>query len=158
MQNSRRNSLTPDRNEAPDVISLYELAEEEQVPVYWYSMDSDLESLVAEIAPGQTAIALDPFKFQSIGDEKYKLAHELGHSLTGSLYQRNTPLDERGRNEERADRWAIEHLLPFPLLDRAVRAGYTTTAELAEYFELTQGFVEIAIAYYTGPKGLSFSE
>ena len=125
--------------------------------VYWYSMDTELESMVAEIAPGRTAIALDPFKFQSLGDEKYKLAHELGHSLTGSLYRRYTPLDERGRNERRADRWAIEHLLPFPVLDSAISAGRTRPEELAEYFELPQKFIEMAVAYYTGPRGMTFS-
>ena len=103
MQNSPRNNTETVRAEVPDVISLYELAEQRDIDVYWYSMDSDLESLVAEIVPGHTAIAIDPFKLKSLGDEKYKLAHELGHSLTGSLYRRNTPLDERGRNEQRAD-------------------------------------------------------
>ena len=156
MQNSPRNNTETVRDEAPDVISLYELAEQRDIDVYWYSMDSELESLVAEIAPGHTAIAIDPFKLKSLGDEKYKLAHELGHSLTGSLYRRNTPLDERGRNEQRADRWAIEHLLPFPALKAAVGDGCTQASELAERFDLPQPFIEMAVAYYTGPKGLTF--
>ena len=101
MQNLRR-SRESCKNEAPDVVALYELAEAAGVPVYWYSME--LESLVVETAPGETAIALDPGKLTGLGDEKYKLAHELGHSLTGALYRRNTPLDERGRCEQRADR------------------------------------------------------
>ncbi len=157
MQNSPRNNTETVRAEVPDVISLYELAEQRDIDVYWYSMDSDLESLVAEIVPGHTAIAIDPFKLKSLGDEKYKLAHELGHSLTGSLYRRNTPLDERGRNEQRADRWAIEHLLPFSALDQAIAAGHGTPSELAELFDLPQYFVEMAIAYYTGPKALTFT-
>ena len=140
------------------MVALYRLAEEEEVPVYWYSMGAELESLVVELGPGRTAIALDPGKLTSLGDEKYKLAHELGHSLTGALYRRDTPLDERGRSEQRADRWAIEHLLPFPVLEAAVLDGRTSPAELAELFELPQSFVEKAVAYYTGPKGLRFPE
>ena len=153
MQNLRR-SRESCKNEVPDVVALYELAEAAEVPVYWYSME--LESLVVETAPGETAIALDPGKLTGLGDEKYKLAHELGHSLTGALYRRNTPLDERGRCEQRADRWAIEHLLPFEALEEAVRSGRDTPAELAEYFQLPQTFVEKAVAYYLGPKGLQF--
>ena len=51
MQNSPRNNTETVRAEVPDVISLYELAEQRDIDVYWYSMDSDLESLVAEIVP-----------------------------------------------------------------------------------------------------------
>lgn len=155
MQNLRR-SRESCKNEVPDVVALYELAEAAEVPVYWYSMETELESLVVETAPGETAIALDPGKLTGLGDEKYKLAHELGHSLTGALYRRNTPLDERGRCEQRADRWAIEHLLPFEALEEAVRSGRDTPAELAEYFQLPQTLVEKAVAYYLGPKGLQF--
>ena len=154
MQNLRRNRAAVNRTDIPDLLSLYGLAEEAHIPVYWYSMESGLESLVVETAPGRTAIAIDPLKLTGLGDEKYKLAHELGHSLTGSLYRRSTPLDERGRNEQRADRWAIEHLLPFESLEAAVSTGRTRMEELADYFQLPQNFIEMAVAYYTGPKGL----
>lgn len=142
--------------ESPDVVSLYCLAEELDIPVYWYTMDSEVESLVVELAPGQTAIALDPLKFKDLPDEKYKLAHELGHSVTGALYRLDTPLDERGRSEQRADRWAIQRLLPFDTLRQAIHGGRDTPAELAEYFQLPQVLIEKAIAYYTGPLGLTF--
>lgn len=154
-QNSPGSRAATAMNDTPDVVSLYRLAEAEEVPVYWYIMDSALESVVVELSPGQTAIALDPLKFKDLGDEKYKLAHELGHSLTGSLYRRDTPLDEKGRNEQRADRWAIEHLLPFSALEAAVRDGRTRLSELAELFQLPQTLIEKAVAYYTGPCGLT---
>ncbi len=153
MQNLPTSSSKTVHN-SPDVTALYCLAEKLDVPVYWYAMDSAAESLVVEVAPGHTAIALDPLKFKDLSDEKYKLAHELGHSATGALYRLDTPLDERGRSEQRADRWAIELLLPFQLLQAAVHEGRSDLAELAEYFQLPQAFVEKAVAYYTGPKGL----
>ncbi len=153
MQNLPTSSSSSVHN-SPDVVALYTLAEKLDIPVYWYTMDSPAESLVVELAPGHTAIALDPLKFKDLPDEKYKLAHELGHSATGALYRLDTPLDERGRSEQRADRWAIELLLPFQLLQETVHQGRSDPAELAEYFQLPQDFVEKAVAYYTGPRGL----
>lgn len=137
---------------------LYHLAEEEGVPVYWYPLrDSPLESFVVELEDGGCAIAMDPLKLGSLGDEKYKLAHELGHGLTGALYCRDTPLDERGRNETRADRWAIHRLLPFEALKAALDKGITETADLAEYFQLPWSLIEKAVALYTGPEGRCFT-
>lgn len=141
-----------------NLLELYQLAQEQDVPVYCYAFrDPLLESLVVELEDGTCAIALDPLKIRSPGDEKYKLAHELGHGLTGSLYHRFTPLDERGRNEVRADRWAIRHLLPFEALQAALRAGVTGRQELAEYFDLPESLIDKAIAYYTGPAGRRLS-
>lgn len=86
---------------------------------------------------GGCAIALDPQKLRSLADEKYKLAHELGHGPDGpAFYQCLTPLDERGRCEVRADRWAIRHLLPFEALQEAIASGITDQQSLAEYFDL----------------------
>ena len=50
-----------------------------------------------------------------------------------------------------------QHLLPFSALDQALAAGHGTPSELAELFDLPQYFVEMAIAYYTGPKALTFT-
>lgn len=159
MPNSRRRSIAPMTDPRPlSVIDLYELAEQEKMDVYWYTFDDPmLESLVVELSDGSCAIALDPLKFHSLGDEKYKLAHELGHGLTGSLYLRHTPLDERGRSEQRADRWAIHKLLPFEALQEAILQGITDRQELAEYFQLPLKLINKAIDHYTGPEGRSFS-
>ena len=83
--------------------------------------------------------------------------HELMRGADLDEVLSRAPLDERGRNEQRADRWAIEHLLPFSALDQALAAGHGTPSELAELFDLPQYFVEMAIAYYTGPKALTFT-
>lgn len=157
MRNSPRSRPGDSRTESPELTELYRLAEEAAVPVFWYRLDCPAESAVVELGPGRTAIALDPLKFQGPGDEKYKLAHELGHSLTGALYRADTPLDERGRCEQRADRWAIEVLLPFGALQGALASGRRTLQELAEFFELPPALIEKAIAYYTGPKGMELA-
>ena len=49
------------------------------------------------------------------------------------------------------DKPAIQYIV-----EEAVRSGRDTLAELAEYFQLPQTFVEKAVAYSLGPKGLQF--
>ena len=58
------------------------------------------------------AIALDPWKLGSLAQETVCLAHELGHCETGSFYNQYAALDVRQRHENRADKWAIQHLIP----------------------------------------------
>lgn len=160
MQDSPRSKNAKAGTEGPlDLLDLYALAEEHSVGVYWYPLQApDLQSFVVQLEDGSCAIALDPWKLRSLGDEKYKLAHELGHGLTGALYCRDAPLDERGRNETRADRWAIHRLLPFEALQAALDQGIRSTADLAEYFQLPGDLIEKAVALYTGPEGRCFTK
>ena len=153
MRNLPMNRASSESPELPDELSLYRLADEQGVDVYWYPLGPTMESLAVELSSGEAAIAIDPGKLTGLADEKYKLAHELGHSFTGAFYCRRTPLDEKGRCEQRADRWAIEYLLPLPALKGALSTGRRTVQELAEYFDLPEPFILRAVAYYTGPKG-----
>jgi len=82
-----------------------------------------------------------------------KLAHELGHCETGAVYGRNC--ENRSRQEERANRWAIERLLPLSQIRKAVRLGDRTVSELAERFCVTEEFVEETLRYYRDARGLS---
>lgn len=134
---------------------LYQYAEEHNIDVDWRIM-STAESLSIQWTDGTCAVVMDPTRFASNADETWKLSHELGHCETGSFYNRNSALDERRRNEERADRWAIRNVLPFEDLEEAVESGARELWELAERFDLPEQMVKKAIDYYTGPCGLSF--
>ena len=150
MRNSPRSKSAEDRTDGPlDVLDLYRLAEEQNVPVYWYPLrDSPLESFVVELEDGGCAIALDPLKLQSLGDEKYKLAHELGHCETGSFYNQYAVCDIRKKHENRADRWAIRRLISEEELETAVSAGYTEICDLAEYFGVPEDFMRKAVCLH----------
>ena len=137
------------------LIALYEYAEDRGIDVDWCTMFR-AESLSVKLEDGSCAIAIDPFKIHSDADEISKLAHELGHCETDSFYCQYAPLDERGRNEARASRWAIKKLLPFGEMRAAMEAGYTELYQLAEYFEVPEDLIQQAVDYYTGPCGLSF--
>lgn len=67
---------------------------------------------------GRCYIALDPLAIGSMADGRVKLAHEIGHCVTGSFYSRSSACDVRERHEYRADKWAVHALLPRQELER----------------------------------------
>lgn len=80
---------------------------------------------------------------------KTALFHELGHCATGSFYNQNSPCDVRRRHENRADKWAIQKLIPEDALDEAVAEGHTELWDLAEHFGVTEDFMRKAVCWYT---------
>lgn len=128
------------------LINLYGIAERQHIRVDCFELPRT-ESL-SLMQQGQCYIAIDPFALQSSADECVKLAHELGHCLTGSFYNRYSSLDIRQKHENRADRWAIETLIPQKELLKAYRQGYREIWQLAEYFDSTEDFIKKAVAYY----------
>lgn len=132
-----------------NLIDLYQFAELKGHAVYWYSCkDSRIISMSVMDTDGDCAIALDPYKISTTTEEKRVLAHELGHCETGSFYNQYAACDIRQKHENRADKWAIHHLIPKDDLQKAFSAGYTTIWELAEYFDVTEEFMEKVICLY----------
>lgn len=97
---------------------------------------------------GDCYIAMDPHKIKTTADEKYKLAHDLGHCMRGAFYNRYSKLDIIGRHERRATVWAIKKLLPREELITAIKGGHGEFYDLAEYFDLPEELVREACAYY----------
>ena len=81
-------------------------------------------------------------------NEKVCLAHELGHCMTCSFYNVYSPFDIREKHEKRADKWAIQRLVPESRYKKAVRNGYDNLFSLAEYFGVTAEFMEKAVRLY----------
>ena len=130
-----------------DVLTLYREADQAGVPVYWFEMEA-AESLSIMDQDGSCAIALDPWYLRTVAEEKTKLAHELGHCKTGSFYNRWAALDVRQKHENRADKWAIQQLIPQEELDQAMSAGCREPWELAEAFGVTEGLIRKALCWY----------
>ena len=82
-------------------------------------------------------------------EERVCLAHEMGHFETMSFYNMYSPLDVRGKHERRADRWAIEKLVPKKDYVAALKNGYTELHELAEYFGVTEEFMKKVAEFYS---------
>lgn len=130
-----------------DLISLYDYAEEEGIEVYWFSL-ACAESLSYCDSEGTCFIAMDPWRLPTISDETSKLAHELGHCYTGSFYNRYATCDVRQKHENRADKWAVTHLISKDELDKALSEGHTEIWDLAERFNVTEDFMRKAVCWY----------
>lgn len=129
------------------LISLYDIAVRDNIDVYSFDLN-DCESL-SLLEDGNCYIAIDPFKIDNEADEIVKLAHELGHCMTGAFYNQYSKLDIREKHERRADKWAIKKLIPEDELRRAVKSGRESRYELAEYFNVTEDFMQKAMDYYS---------
>ena len=130
-----------------ELMALYRLAEQEDIPVDCFELRTR-EALSIMDGDGSCHIAINPLSLTDSVDEKIKLAHELGHCMTGSFYNLHAALDGRKRHENRADKWAIQRLVPKEELDAAVEAGYTDVWTLADYFGVSVEFMRKAMWWY----------
>ena len=126
---------------------LYVLAEQKNIEVIETSLPEN-GSLSVMDDSGSCYIGIDASVMDGGALETVHMAHELGHCLTGSFYNRHTRFDIRQRHENRADKWAVRQIIPLEDLDIAIAAGYTEVWQLAEYFCVTERFMEKAICLY----------
>ena len=85
---------------------------------------------------GQCFIGLNPATIRSDADERNKLAHELGHCLTGAFYNQYSSFDCRQRHENTARKWEIAYLLP------------ATAWQLSELFSVPEALIREAVCWY----------
>lgn len=130
-----------------DARALYELAEQENIEIAQFPMEEN-GSVSFAADSGRFYIGMDKGIADGSVRERVHLAHELGHCVTGSFYNRYSDFDCRQRHENRADKWAIRHLITEEALDQAVAEGYTEVWELAEHFGVTEQFMKKAICLY----------
>lgn len=127
---------------------LYRIAELNNIPVDHFVLKKR-EALSLMDLDGQCYIAIDPKKIKGDCDERSKVAHELGHCMTGSFYNQCAAVDSRRRHENSADKWAVEQLVPEDALDEAVAAGNTEIWQLAEFFGISIPLMQKAVCWYT---------
>ena len=122
---------------------LYALAEENNIPVDENCPDA-LISMSVRFSDGSKVIGMS--KTENATHSKLEcLAHEMGHCMTDSFYAGYSPFERRAKHENRANAWAVNEIIPFPGLCKAVKKGCHELWQLAEYFEVSIGFVEKAI-------------
>lgn len=126
---------------------LYTYAEQHNISVDDFSMERAI-AVSMPLGGDSYGIAMDSKKTETTIESKCYLAHEIGHCMTNSFYSKYSPFDIKQKHENKADRWAIKHLIPEEDLDIAVSKGYTTVWELAEYFDVTEPLMKKAICFY----------
>lgn len=130
-----------------EITALYAYARQQNIEVIPYPMpENDSMSLMTE--NGDCFIGMDPAIQNGGIQERVHLGHEIGHCVTGSFYNRYAAIDCRQRHENRADKWAIHHLIPVDALDDAVADGCIELWELADRFGVTEEFVRKAVCLY----------
>lgn len=135
------------------IIDLYRLADERSI----YVDESCPRSIVAmsvKLKDGQKIISLSDFDAERTEEDELPytklecFAHEMGHCETDSFYGFYSSLETRGKHEYRANKWAINYVVPFDELCRAVSKGNRELWQLAEYFDVSPEFMEKAINYH----------
>ena len=127
--------------------TLYALAKQQNIEVLTFPMEKNGSMSIMD-GTGNCTIGMDPGVLDGGVQERVHLGHELGHCVTGSFYNIYAAVDNRRRHENRADKWAIQQLIPVEQLDDAVATGCTELWELAEKFGVTESFVRKAVCYY----------
>lgn len=130
-----------------ELLTLYRQAESRGIPVYHLPLKL-VGSLSVMDADGQCYIGMDVQHRLSDAEQRVRLAHELGHCLTGSFYTRSGSCELRRSCELRADRYAVRELIPEAELSQALRQGVTEPWELAELFGVDEPTVQKALCLY----------
>ncbi len=127
--------------------NLYELAKQQNIEVLSFSLPEN-ESMSLMLEDGRCFVGMDASVRDGGIQERVHLSHELGHCVTGSFYNIHAAVDYRQRHENRANKWAIQALIPVEDLDDAIAEGYTEVWELAERFQVTEDFIRKAVCFY----------
>jgi Zn-dependent peptidase ImmA (M78 family) len=101
-------------------------------------------------------ILYDSTRFVSDRELKCVLAHEYGHCKTGSFYNIYSPYDLKEKCEYKANKYAVHMLMPYNEVWRALHKGCWTAWALADYFDVTEDFAQMALNMYADSlKGLN---
>ena len=130
-----------------EIRSLYAFAKQQNIEVLSFSMPQN-ESMSVMLEDGRCFVGMDDSVRDGGVRERVHLSHELGHCATGSFYNIHAAIDHRQRHENRANKWAIQALIPVEELDDAIAAGCTEVWELAERFQVTEDFIRRAVCFY----------
>ena len=130
-----------------ELRSLYDLAAQQNIEVIPFPMPRN-GSMSVMSDSGVCAIGMDESIRDGGTQERVHLSHELGHCVTGSFYNIHAAIDCRQRHENRADKWAIQALIPVEELDEAIAGGCTEVWDLADRFGVTEEFVRKALCWY----------
>ena len=137
----------------------YEIALKNNIPI-WDICPPELISISVRLPDGSMMITTSDLSMAPEGTTQLEcLSHELGHCMTGSFYNLYSPYDLRSKHEYKANKWAIQKVIPYRALIKAAKAGCRERYEFAEYFDVSERFIQKAIDYHASQGNfLTYSE
>lgn len=97
---------------------------------------------------GACGVFLDTRVLNTVEKEKTVVAHECGHCFTGATHTVYSSYDIIEKHEYKANKWAAHRLIPPDELAQALRDGYTEIWQLADYFGVTEDFINKTLSIY----------
>ena len=129
--------------------SLIEEIEAEKIKVVTLPLAGQLKGLYAD-----NVIAIN-HRIPTTTEQTCVLAEELGHYHTtaGNILDQSS-INNR-KQEHRARRWAVQRLIKVEDFIRAYKIGVRSRAELAEFLEVTEAFINISLKHFANIYGYS---
>lgn len=130
---------------------LYKIAEKHNVKIVEMEIHGKIEAF--SISVGENSIiCIDRKKVKDTADEKYKLAHELGHHISKAFYECENDTVYKYKleydKERQADEYAISLLIPFDEFENILKTDNKELWQIAEFFDVPQDLVKKAFWVY----------
>ncbi|MBR2043626.1 MAG: ImmA/IrrE family metallo-endopeptidase [Clostridia bacterium] len=129
-----------------ELKDLYALAEAKGVRIMDFSLPEN-KAVTLKIAEN-CYIGVDPAVFGRECEERIIIAHEMGHIATGGFYTEDTDEEYRKKQELKAEKWAMEHLVPKTALKNAIKNGCHSLESMAEHFCVNEEYMSKVLLYY----------
>ena len=126
---------------------VYSKIENENINVFNYNIPFENKAVTIE-HDNNYGIFVDYNKIDSCEEEFIIMAHEYGHCKSGSTHKVGSKFDLIERHEYRANRQSILAFLPIRKLKRAIEKGCGKTYEIAEFLDMPENFIKMAIGHY----------
>lgn len=130
-----------------NLARVYSKINNENISIFNYRIPLDTKAVVIN-TDNKYGIFVDYEKIETAEEEFTVMSHEYGHCKSGTTHKLNSKFDIIEKHEYRANRQSILTFLPLYKLNKAVTKGYTKAYEIAEYLNLPESFVTMAIRHY----------
>ncbi|SJZ38428.1 ImmA/IrrE family metallo-endopeptidase [Garciella nitratireducens] len=128
---------------------LIKLINNEELEVVELPMEGRIKGLYAD-----NIIAINK-NLNTTTEKVCVLAEELGHYYTSAGDILDQSKLENRKQEKRARRWAVDKLIRVEDFIDAFKAGVQNRSELAEFLDVSENFIEIALDHFKGIYGYS---
>lgn len=125
---------------------LYDIAEKEDITVV--NTDCPECSAISLMTPsGKCYIGMDYNTIETEREERQYLAHDIGHCESGAFYNPYSPLNVISQQEFRANKRALQYLVPRDELEDFLKSK-PETWEICEYFDVDIQYIQLAFWVY----------